>query len=94
MMATVATIFAALLILVTAVALTRVARGPTTADRMLGLQLLGTSLTALALLLGVALDRSRLWDIALVFAVLASPTAAVFIASMRQRRISAESDRA
>lgn len=94
MMATVATVFAALLILVTAVALVRVARGPATANRMLGLQLLGTSLTALALLLGVALDRPRLWDIALVFAVLASPTAAVFIASMRQRTRDAESDRA
>ncbi|WP_081836156.1 monovalent cation/H+ antiporter complex subunit F [Brevundimonas sp. EAKA] len=94
MMSTVATIFAALLILVTAVALMRVGRGPTTADRMLGLQLLGTSLTALALLLGVALDRPRLWDIALVFAVLASPTAAVFIASMRLRTRSTESDSA
>jgi len=94
MMSTVATIFAAFLILVTAVALVRVGRGPTSADRMLGLQLLGTSLTALALLLGVALDRPRLWDIALVFAVLASPTAAVFIASMRPQARSTESDSA
>lgn len=93
MMATVATVFTALLILITGVALVRVARGPATADRMLGLQLLGTSLTALALLLGVALGHPRLWDVALVFAVLASPTAAVFVASARRKTRAIESDR-
>lgn len=84
-MTEVATLSAALLTLITGLALMRVARGPTQADRMLGLQLLATSLTAIALLLGVALDRPRLWDVALVFAVLASPTAGVFVASARRR---------
>jgi len=81
----VATVFAALRTLITGLALVRVARGPTQADRMLGLQLLATSLTAIALLMGVALHRPRLWDVALIFAALASPTAAVFVASARRR---------
>lgn len=93
MMGTLATVFAALLTLITGVALLRVARGPTPAGRMLGLQLLATSLTAIALLLGVALSRPRLWDVALVFAVLASPTAAVFVASARRRTAPAQGGR-
>lgn len=85
MIAAVATGFAAVLALVTALALVRVARGPTTADRMLGLQLLGTSLAAIALLLAVCFGNRRLTDVALVFAVLASPTTAVFVASAARR---------
>lgn len=69
---------AVVLAVVVAASMLRVARGPTTADRMVGLQLVSTALAALALLLLVAWDRPRLADLALVIAALGSVTVAVF----------------
>lgn len=72
---------AIILVLLMGGSLVRVAIGPTDADRMLGLQLLGSNLTALALLLSEALAMPRLVDLALVFATLAGVTTAVFVAT-------------
>jgi multicomponent Na+:H+ antiporter subunit F len=50
----------------------RVMRGPSTADRMLAAQLIGTSGVGLLLLLSVLLGRPALVDVALVLALLAA----------------------
>lgn len=78
------------LALVTGAALIRVARGPTDADRMLGIQLIGTSLAALALLIAQAFQAPRLIDLALVVAALASVTGAAFVTIYTRRK---EADR-
>jgi multicomponent Na+:H+ antiporter subunit F len=52
--------------------LVRVARGPSAADRMLAVQLFGTTGVAVVLLLAKAFEQPRLNDVALVFAVLAA----------------------
>jgi multicomponent Na+:H+ antiporter subunit F len=56
--------------------LPRLLRGPTTADRMLALQLFGTTGVAVLLLLAKAWHNPALLDVALVFALLA-PVAVV-----------------
>ena len=48
----------------------RVLRGPTTADRMLAVQLFGTTAVAILLLLAQAYSNAALRDVALVFALL------------------------
>lgn len=60
------------------IALLRVARGPTDADRLLAALLFGTTGVAILLLLAFTEDTSVLIDIALVFALLAAITGAVF----------------
>jgi len=57
----------------------RVLRGPTTADRMLAAQLLGTNTVAILLLLAQSSDNAALRDVALVFALLAAVTAVAFV---------------
>ncbi|MGB3212197.1 MAG: monovalent cation/H+ antiporter complex subunit F [Desulforhopalus sp.] len=57
----------------------RVARGPTTADRMLAAQLFGTIAVALLLILAEAYGKTALLDVALVFALLAAVTAVAFV---------------
>jgi multicomponent Na+:H+ antiporter subunit F len=59
--------------------LVRVARGPTLADRMLTVQLFGTTGVAILLLLGAESGRGALRDAALVFALLAAITSAAFV---------------
>lgn len=59
-----------------AAGLVRVIRGPTTADRMLAVQLLGTTGVAVLLLLADSWRNPGLIDVALVFALLA-PVAVV-----------------
>lgn len=59
-----------------AAGLVRVFRGPTTADRMLAVQLLGTTGVAVLLLLADSWRNPCLIDVALVFALLA-PVAVV-----------------
>jgi multicomponent Na+:H+ antiporter subunit F len=54
------------------VALVAAARGPTSADRMLVALLLGTTGTAVLVLLAAAGDASALVDVALVLALLAA----------------------
>ncbi|MCW8828245.1 MAG: monovalent cation/H+ antiporter complex subunit F [Gammaproteobacteria bacterium] len=63
---------AALLLLLTILAgLWRVLRGPAPADRMLAVQLFGTSGVGILLLLAEAMDERALRDVALLFALLA-----------------------
>jgi multicomponent Na+:H+ antiporter subunit F len=56
--------------------LLRALRGPTLADRMLAVQLLGTGGVGLLLLLSALLNTPALLDVALVLALLAAVAAA------------------
>ncbi|MEP3855651.1 MAG: monovalent cation/H+ antiporter complex subunit F [Porticoccus sp.] len=67
------------LILNLGVGMWRVLRGPTTADRMLAAQLLGTTAVAILLLLAEATGSAALRDVALVLALLATVTAVAFV---------------
>lgn len=60
------------------VALLRVARGPTPADRLLAALLFGTTGMAILLLLADATAQPALLDAALVFALLAAITGVAF----------------
>lgn len=60
------------------VALVRIARGPTPADRMLAALLFGTTGVAILLLLGDAMGEPAFVDAALVFALLAAISGAAF----------------
>ena len=60
------------------VALLRVARGPTPADRLLAALLFGTTGVAILLLLGFATPSAALLNVALVFTLLAAITGAAF----------------
>ena len=57
----------------------RALRGPTAADRMLAVQLFGTTAVATTLLLAEAFGNAALRDVALVFALLAAVTAVAFV---------------
>jgi multicomponent Na+:H+ antiporter subunit F len=70
----------ATVILLTVIAgLLRVFLGPTRADRMLAAQLCGTASVAIFLLLAYALNKSFLYDVALVFAILAAVSTIAFV---------------
>lgn len=71
-------LFAVFLLVNLLIALLRVARGPTDADRLLAALLFGTTGVAILLLLAFTEDTLVLIDIALVFALLAAITGAVF----------------
>lgn len=60
------------------VALLRVARGPTPADRLLAALLFGTTGVAILLLLSFSTGNAALLDAALVFALLAAISGATF----------------
>jgi multicomponent Na+:H+ antiporter subunit F len=60
------------------IALVRVARGPTPADRLLAALLFGTTGVAVLLLLADAMGQPAFVDVALVFALLAGITGAAF----------------
>lgn len=62
-----------------AAGLWRAVRGPTSADRMLAIQLLGTTAVATLLLLAEASGREPIRDVALVLALLAAITALAFV---------------
>lgn len=57
----------------------RVLRGPHKADRMIAAQLFGTAGVAWTLLIGYAMDKPLLSDIALVLALLAAITSIAFV---------------
>jgi multicomponent Na+:H+ antiporter subunit F len=65
--------------------LVRVARGPTSPDRMLAAQLFGTTGVAILLVLAEAVDAPPLRDVALVFALLAAVLAVAFVKRGRGR---------
>jgi len=58
--------------------LLRVVRGPGAGDRMLAMQLIGTTGVGLLLLLSLMLDQTALIDVALILALLAAVAAAAF----------------
>jgi multicomponent Na+:H+ antiporter subunit F len=76
--------FALILLLTISLGLVRVLRGPTATDRMLAAQLFGTTAVAILLLLGQASGNTAIWDVALIFALLAAVTAVTFV---RRRNI-------
>jgi multicomponent Na+:H+ antiporter subunit F len=57
----------------------QVLRGPTPGDRMLAIQLFGTTAVAVLILLGEAMNDSALVDVALVLALLAAITLVAFV---------------
>jgi multicomponent Na+:H+ antiporter subunit F len=57
----------------------QVLRGPTPGDRMLVMQLFGTTAVAMLILIGEAINDSALVDIALVLALLAAITIVAFV---------------
>ena len=72
---------AALVLLMVAVGLVRILRGPTDADRMMAAQLLGTGGVAALLLVGTIASAPGAIDVALVLAVLAAFAALVLVRS-------------
>src|SRR3954452_22543380 len=72
-------IAAAFVLLMVAVGLVRVLRGPGNVDRMMAAQLLGTGGIAALLLLGIATGLPGAVDVALVLALLAAFAAVMFM---------------
>jgi multicomponent Na+:H+ antiporter subunit F len=70
---------ALILLLTITIGLVRVLRGPTATDRMLAAQLFGTTAVAILLLLGQAGASTAIWDVALIFALLAAIAAVAFV---------------
>lgn len=72
-------LLAAILLLSIAAGLWRVLRGPTRADRLLAVQLFGTTGAAILLLLAEGQEQPALIDAALVLAVLAAVISAALV---------------
>jgi multicomponent Na+:H+ antiporter subunit F len=70
---------ASILLLTLGAGVWRALRGPTAADRMLAIQLFGTTTVATMLLLAQGLGTAALRDVALVIALLAAVTAVAFV---------------
>ena len=70
---------ALLLFLSVLAGMVRILRGPTPADRMLAAQLFGTTGVASILLLAHGLNQPALYDVALIFAVLAAVAILTFV---------------
>lgn len=70
---------AALLLATAALGLIRVVRGPTPADTMLAILLLGTTGTGFSLVYGMATDSPSAVDVALMFALLAAVLGVAFV---------------
>lgn len=82
-----------LLLLTLGAGIWRALRGPTDADRMLAVQVFGTTTVAILALLAQALGNSTLRDVALVFALLAAITAVAFVRrAWREEEASRESE--
>lgn len=73
-------VFAAVALLLSLLlGLLRIWRGPSAADRMLAAQLFGTTGVAILLLLAVITESNAVFDIALVFSLLAAVAMLAFI---------------
>jgi len=72
---------ASVIVATVALGLPRILYGPTTADRMMAVQLLGSGSVAVTLLLSVALDAAPILDVGLMLALLAAFTPIGFIRS-------------
>lgn len=83
-------------LLMVALGLVRVARGPGYADRMMAAQLLGTGGIAVLLLVGAAVREVAVVDVALTLALLAAFTSIAFVEYMahRYRPPTADEDKA
>lgn len=79
-------LLAAILLFSIAAGLWRVVRGPTRADRLLAVQLFGTTGAAILLLLAEGQDQPALIDAALVLAVLAAVISAALVQLLRRDR--------
>ena len=66
--------------------LLRVLRGPGAADRMLAVQLIGTTGVGILLLLGPLLGQRALIDVALILALLAAVAVTAFTGEPRESR--------
>ncbi|MEJ2467507.1 MAG: monovalent cation/H+ antiporter complex subunit F [Campylobacterales bacterium] len=73
------TALALFLLLNIAAGLWRILRGPTAADRMLSVQLMGTASVALLLIMAEILGNRALQDVALLFALLSAVAAVAFV---------------
>jgi multicomponent Na+:H+ antiporter subunit F len=67
------------LVLNLAAGLMRVAKGPTAADRMLATLLFGSTTVAVLLLMGSWLEQKALFDVALLFVLLATVLSIAFV---------------
>ncbi|EXF42520.1 potassium efflux system protein [Pseudomonas sp. BAY1663] len=79
-------LFSTLLLLTLVIGLGRVLRGPSRVDRLLAVQLLGTTGTALLLLLAQWQALPALRDAALVLALLAAMASAALVQLLRRSR--------
>lgn len=73
---------ALVLLLTVAASLTRVLKGPTRADRIMGAQLIGTSGVAMLVLLSLIHRQPGVLDVALLLALLAAFAAVAFVKSL------------
>lgn len=71
--------FATSILITVIVGLFRVFTGPTRADRMLAAQLCGTASVAIFALLARAFQEPFLYDLAMVFAILAAVSSIAFV---------------
>ena len=80
---------AAFVVLMVALGLVRVARGPGRAERMMAAQLLGTGAIGALLLFGAATEEPAVVDVALTLALLAAFASIAFVKfALRQDRAS------
>jgi multicomponent Na+:H+ antiporter subunit F len=70
---------AAFIVLMVAVGLVRVARGPGRADRMMAAQLLGSGAVGALLLFGAASGEAAVFDVALTLALLSAFASIAFV---------------
>ena len=79
---------AAFVLLMVALGLVRVARGPGYADRMMAAQLLGTGGIATLLLVGAAVGEAAVVDVALTLALLSAFASIAFVKfALRQDQV-------
>lgn len=79
-------VLAAMLLLTIFAGLYRVVTGPTPVDRLIAIQLFGTSGVAILLLLAHLESAPALRDAALVLALLAAVVSAALVQTLRRRR--------
>lgn len=70
---------AILMLLPAGAAIWRMYLGPNAADRILAIQVLGTTVTAMLSLLALTSERNSLLDVSLVLSLLAAVTAVAFV---------------
>lgn len=83
----------AFIVLMVALGLVRVARGPGRAERMMAAQLLGTGAIGALLLFGAASGDGAMFDVALTLALLSAFASIAFVKfALRQDRTSADEE--